>query len=431
MAGGDFTLQRLGRDLSLYLHADERFKTTRVDLFLSTLLRRGAHTRLALIGRLLERGTRRLPNLQRLNTFLDELFGANFSVEVEALGDHQLLHLGLEVVASRFLPKGEDVLVPGLAFLGEVLADPETEGGGFRRDYLRQEKQALAAYIRSLNNDKSAYAHRRCLELMCGDDPCGLPAHGDPADFRGITARRLLNSHRQLLATAPMAVFISGQPAPGIGKRLEHDLVSWERRPEGKAHPPPVPCPPLAGPRELFEPHEVSQGRLVLGYRTGISMADADYPALLLCNALLGGDAQSLLFRQVRESAGLCYHIGSQLESLCGLLFIEAGIEPRAYPQVRVEIDRQLAALQQSGFSANDLAVCRILLQRNLWAMDDNAEGLVRFHYQQSLAGIGLSRPEWHQRLESVQAADVARVAGRFQLDTAFFLYPEQGGWRP
>lgn len=431
MAGADFTLERLGRDLSLFIHADERFKTTRIDIFLSALLRPRAHTRMALIGRLLERGTRRLPGLQRLNAFLDGLYGANFGVEVEALGHHQFLHLGLEFVAAPFLPEGEDLLGPALGFLGEVLAEPETEAEGFRRDYLRQEKQALAAYIRGLNNDKSAVAHRRCLETMCGDDPCGLPAHGDPADFRGISAARLLSAHRQLLATAPIAVFVSGQPAAGVAAAIGRELIRWEREAPGATQAGVPPRPELAPSREVIEAHQVSQGRLVLGYRTGVSMADPDYPALLVCNAMLGGDAQSLLFRQVREVAGLCYHIGSQLEPLCGLLFVEAGIEASAYGRVLEEVDHQLERLRQMDFTAGDLVSCRRLLQRNLQALPDSPEGLVRFYFQQSLAGLCLGRGDWHQRLAAVDAADVARIASGLRLDTAFFLHPEGERGRP
>ncbi len=430
MAEAEFTHQELGPDVELFSHVDERFKTTRVDLFLSTPLRRGTHTRVALIGRLLERGTRRLSDLQRLNSFLDELYGANFAVEVEALGDYQLLHLCLEVVASRFLPGGEDLLPRGVSFLGEVLAEPVTEDRGFARPYLRQEKKALGAYIRSLANDKSAYAHRRCLEAMCGDDPCALPAHGDPADFGAIGGRNLLGTHLSLLEHSPIAVFLCGQPAAGFAEVVQQQLVRWARHPSASHTNGPTRVG-SAETRELFEAHEVSQGRLVLGYWTGVGMADEDYPALVLFNALFGGEAQSLLFRQVRELAGLCYQIGSHLEPLCGQLFVEAGIEPGAYSAVRDLVDHQLDALRQGAFAEADLRACRQLLQRNLWALDDSTDGLVRFLYQQRLAGLALPRQVWHQRLGAVDAQAVVRVAGKVRLDASFFLYPAQGGWRP
>ncbi|MBM3278473.1 MAG: insulinase family protein [Candidatus Handelsmanbacteria bacterium] len=428
MAGADFSRQELGPGVEFFVRADPRFKTIRVDLFLAAPLRPRAHTRLALIGRLLERGTRRLPDLRRLNGFLDELFGANFAVEVEALGHHQLLHLGLEVVAPPYLPGREDLLASGVSFLGEVLADPAAEDGGFRRDHLRQEKKALAAHIHSLANDKSAYAHRRCLEAMCGADPCALPAHGDPADFRGIDGRRLLADHQGLLATAPLALFMSGQPTPGA-EALVGGLVRWPRRPAQV--PPADPALPPPRDQELFEAHEVSQGRLVLGYRTGIGMGDPLYPALLLFNALFGGDAQSLLFRQVREAAGLCYHIGTHLEPLCGLLFVEAGIDPDAYGAVCAQIEAQHEALRQGEFAEADLSASRLLLQRHLETLDDSPEALIRFCYQQRLAGLDLPRSQWRERLDEVDAAAVAMAAALVRRDTSFFLYPAQGAWRP
>lgn len=430
MAEEDFALQGLDNAVEVYSFPAARFKSTRVDFFLSTPLRKKQHTRLALIGRLLERGTRRLPGLQQLNQFLDELYGAGFAVEVEALGDHQILHLGLEVVSSPFLPNGEDLLAQGVHFLGEVLADPESEGEGFKRLYLSQEKKALAYYIRSLANDKNTYAHRRCLEVMGEHDPCALPAYGDPADFRAISARNLMASHRTLLAQSRIALFFSGNFAPAALTGLGQELVCWKREPVSEVGQRVVPVIPGAV-RERFESHDLSQGRLVLGYRTGIAMADEDYPALVLFNALLGGDAQSRLFRHLREEAGLCYEIGSHLEPLCGLLFVEAGIEPDAYTEVCAQIEGQLALLRQGALNPGELDLSRQLLQRSLWALDDSCGGMVRFYYQQLLAGIWIGRSAWQQRFEEVDADALARVAAKVQLHTSFFLYPAHSGWRP
>ncbi len=428
MEAADFEQVGLEGGVELYIRRDRRFKSARVDLFLPTLLREKHNTRLALIGRLLERGTRSLPDLQSLNRFLDDLYGAGFGAEVELLGDFQILHLGLEVVAGRFLPGGEDLLERGARFLREALCQPFQEGEGFSRAYLRQEKSALALHIRSLFNDKTAYAQRRCLEEMCRGEPCALPAHGDARDFRGISARNLLGFHRRLLARGPIAVFATGQVDPEQWVGLCRELFDWERAPEAPARPSLSPAP--ATPREICETQEVSQARLVLGYRTGIALGHEDYPSLALFNALLGGDAQSRLFRRVREEAGLCYYIASHLEPLCGLLFIEAGIEGDAYARAREQIDAQVEALRQGEIAPGELERARGLLRRGLWTLDDSREGLVRFYYQQRLAGCWRSRRQVEHRLEGVSRQDVARAAGRVALDTAFFLCPAPGAPR-
>ena len=63
-----------------------------------------------------------------------------------------------------------------------------------------------------------------------------------------------------------------------------------------------------------------------------------DYPALVLLNLILGGDAPSRLFKHLREEEGLCYYIASHIEALSGLLFVTAGIEASAYPEVRDKV---------------------------------------------------------------------------------------------
>jgi predicted Zn-dependent peptidase len=419
--GEDFVHRRLGPGLDLHLHHTDRFKSTRVDILIPALLRRPDHTRLALIGRLLERGTRQLPDLRRLNRFLDRMYGAAFAADVEQVGDRQVIHLSLEVVDNRYLLEREDLLAQGLRFLVQVLRQPVQEGEGFARAYLQQEKKALRFFVANLANDKSAYAQRRCIEEMCPDEPYGLPAYGDPADLRGIDAVRLLRFHRRVLATHPIDVFISGRPDPEYLARLAAELFAWPRQPLERAwglHRGSAP----SAPRQVFEAHAVNQGRLVLGYRTGASVLE-DYPALLLFNAVWGGDTHSRLFRHVREASGLCYHVASQIEPMCGLLFVEAGVEHPDYQRVRREVHRQLDVVRRGRLAEAEVEAARRVMVQRLQALDDNRDGLLRFHYHHHLAGLRWSRHDLQARLEAVTRRDLRRVSEGVALDTVYFLH--------
>ena len=93
---GELTHLSLAAGVFLHLHRVSLYKTTRVDICFGEQLRRKRNTRLALISRLLERGTRTLPDLQSLNRFIDELYGAHFYTAVDRFGQYQFVHLCLE-----------------------------------------------------------------------------------------------------------------------------------------------------------------------------------------------------------------------------------------------------------------------------------------------------------------------------------------------
>lgn len=421
-AGDDFSSLSLAPGARLHLNPSSRFKSLRVDLFTSTRMRPGDCTRVALISRLLERGTRRYPDLARLGRAVDELDGALLGAEVDQLGDRQLLHLFLEVLDSRYASRqGRDLLGPGLRLLHELLSEPAEEGNGFRRDYLHQEKAALKHQIASLYNDKLAYAQRRCIEVMCGGEPFGLSSMGDPADLAAIRASGLRRFHRSLLATSPIDLFVSGRVDDDLPGRLER-FVDWERQPAPPEQTPVRPGRRRRRPRRVIESQEVSQGRLVLGFRTGIRLGDRCYAALSLFNLMWGGDTGSRLFRKVREQAGLCYYVGSHLEPLCGLLFVSAGVEEADLEPVLASVEAQRLDLAQGRMTTGELESAKSLLAGRLAALDDDRPGLARFCYRQQLGGASADRDRLRDDLAAVTKAEVAEAAISVTLDTVYFL---------
>ena len=54
---------------------------------------------------------------------------------------------------------------------------------------------------------------------------------------------------------------------------------------------------------------DVNQGKIVIGYRTGVAFEDDLYNALLIASDILGGGPNSKLFRNVREKESLAYYI--------------------------------------------------------------------------------------------------------------------------
>ena len=417
----DFSSLCLKKGISLHFHQTPIYKSTTVDIFIRELLQPKRNTRMALVGRVLERGTQRWPDMQSMNRCVDEMYGASYAVDVEQVGDQQLIHLSFEVIDDCFLPEDDDLLKRGFEFLHQILYHPVKEGKGIRRDFLKQEKKALKLRQDSIYSDKMAYAHRSCVATMCSNEAYGLSNLGDYRDFQGINCINLLGFHRNILAHNPIDVFISGRADPERLLDLCTDLFAGERQPLVNSwHVPPPKR--VEAPREFCEFQGISQGKLVQGYRTKINIVDPNFPALVLFNALFGGDAHSRLFRFIREEDGLCYFIESQLEPICGLLFVTAGIEKDDFSEVSHKIGAQLNKMRM-GVGADELERVRSLLLKRLIALQDDREGLVRFYLHSSIADLELSRDELRQGLEAVRCEDISNVARKVELDTIFFIY--------
>ncbi|MFC3107459.1 M16 family metallopeptidase [Undibacterium arcticum] len=99
---------------------------------------------------------------------------------------------------------------------------------------------------------------------------------------------------------------------------------------------------------------------------------DADYPALLVANYLIGGGAgmDSRLMQRIRQKDGLSYGVGSSLRAGSidrnGSFAIQAIAAPRNLAKVDTAVQEELARLLKDGFSAEELARAKsgILQQR-------------------------------------------------------------------
>ena len=412
--------------LRLHVRRSRRFKSVWIDLFLPRLLRPAAATRMALVGRLLERGTTRLPGIRLLNRHTDDLYGAVFSSQTEGMGPFQILHLHYEAVDGAYLPGHPDLLAPGLELLGQALRDPYLEMGAFPEARVEQEKESLRRSVEAMYADRTALAQRRCLEIMCAGEAYGLAAHGDPSELRGLTGADLVAELAELRASAALDLYICGDVDVDRAAPLAEAALGWPRPFVEETPPPPV-HPAGEGVRTVTDKDRVAQGRMMLGYRTDVTVGGAErsrYPALVLLDLVFGADQHSRLWRVVREESGMCYHIASYGEAMGGMLFVEAGVEAGDREAVGRLVRDQLRELAGAGPGGDELERSRALALNRLDGLDDARDRLVRFDYYRRLAGADTSRTRLRQALAGVDAPSVRAEAARLELETDYFLAP-------
>lgn len=414
----------IGGGLNAYWLPSDRYKTLRFDVVLRHQLRRLDNTRVALIGRLCERGTNTMPDMRSLNRYIDDLYGAYFSVEVAHIGDQQLIHLCLEVLDERFVePRAHgDMLRKAVDFLHRVLADPLLEGEGFKSSYLEQEKRALTLQTKSLYNDKVAYAQWRCAEEMGRGTAWGLSHLGTPDDLVDIGAADLWTFHQQLLANNPIDIFVSGYIERDLAVAMCGQIATRPR--EVVAFPAVSSAPTVDdGCRRLFEFQDIVQGKLVLGYDTGIGLRSEDYAAQVLFNLAWASDSQSNLFRRLREELGLCYYIDSHVDSLAGFVYTAAGIEADDYGRVLDEIATELSNMRNGGAAINDLENGKKMLKSRIVSILDDREALMRLRLRAIIAGKRCEPEELLEEIEALRSEQISSVAEKMKLRTVFFLH--------
>lgn len=414
----EFSSRALDGGSRLHTLSDPRFKEVFVQAGFRIPLGADAGV-VALCAATMLRGTRSCPDTTALARRGEELYGARVDASLTRSGENLGLLLSVSSVAGCRLP--DDPLPGALALLEEVLMDPPTSGN---TDILEEERAHHLNYLRSLRDDRGAWARHRALQVMCEGEPYQFDPQGDEEtvaaatqeDVEAVRGRMASNASLDILAAGDLDAEAMAQWAAGWTDRMgRSDLEALSE---------PVPVEPGAV-RTVEESVVAEQARLVLGYRkeAGGPLTLADRVAA----QVVGGGPTSKLFREVREKKSLAYSIYASGHRGKGLVMVEGGVSAESAEEACAEAQLQWTETADGRITEEELGDVRRAWIRGLNRAADRPAGLLARARMEAWVGTGASPAEEVAALETVTLDQVAEAAGGFTLDTVFRLVPEAG----
>ena len=402
----------------------DKFKTACLSLNLLTQLNRDTASLGALLPRVLRRGCRQYPDMEALSRELDRLYGTRLDSVVRKRGEVQCLGFYADFVDDAWLPEEERLLEQITGLMGQLLLQPFTRGGLLLQSYVENERGKLLDDIRSLINDKQAYANRRLTEQMCFGEDYAVAVLGSEETVGSIGYQKLTRYYRELLQTAPVELFYCGSAAPErVAAALSDALATLPRGEVNFDIGTDIRMNTVEETTRYFtESLDVTQGKLSMGFRLGDAMEDPDFPALRVFNAAFGGAVTSKLFENVREKLSLCYYASSALDLHKGVLLVASGIEFDKYDAALSEIFAQLRALQDGQLTDAELTAARKAVATDHRAIADSPAALESFTLSQNLLGLDYGPEEFAALAEMVTKEQVVRIAGQVTCDAVYFL---------
>lgn len=425
MKAGKTTAEKLAvrNGITFYRINSDKFKTARADLFFVDDLVKERASANALIPMIIKRGCAKYPGVKELESKLEELYGADIDGSVVKKGELQFIGFHMSHISDRYT-NGERLFDECCDLLMCMLENPMKEDGGFKKSLFTQERDNLVDYIRSRVNDKMRYSLTRCLEEMCEGEPFAIPGDGTEEGALLLSPQNTLEIYEQMVSSYPAYAYISGQVDD---KSIQRFIDGFLARDRGNVKKINTECvsKDVKQIKRLEEKMDVSQGKLCMGFRTHVSPVSEDYFPMVVYNGILGGDTHSKLFRNVREKASLAYYAQSVLEKYKGLMIIMSGIESANRAKAEEIILKQVEAMEQGDFSEEDIEAAKKSLETGMKSMQDSQSGIVDFFMSQHLTESGEDIDSMIEKLNSVTIDDVVRVAQKVQLDTIYFLKPD------
>lgn len=405
--------------IDLYVNQSEKFKTNLISVYIHQPLLRETITKNALIPMVLTKGCRSFPTARSIEKELMMLYGGKLENAVVKKGDLSSLYFSLEFAKDRFVP--EKIEQRAVSLLFDIIFRPNADC--FSDNIVKIEKKNLKEQIQNMIDNKRYYAKRRCAEIMCEGQPYALNEYGYIEDLNAIDGSQLNTRYQDVIRTAPIDIFISGEIDPAAIEKAIKERLSDRT---------PVPAQAVAvigdtndGVKKVTDTLNITQGKINLGYKTGVSpKSDALYQ-LMVYNSVLGSGVHSKLFNNVREKLSLCYYVASQIDRFKGIMFIDSGVEQKNFKAATDEIERQMEEIRIGNIADFELEASKKSLCNAVRSTADNDQLLSDFYMNGILAGQFVTVDEFMQKINAVTKEDVQKISQNIKLDTMYFM---QGG---
>ncbi|WRS28167.1 pitrilysin family protein [Oscillospiraceae bacterium MB08-C2-2] len=404
---------------------DPKFKFNRISVNFIVPLQKERASDFAVVPFILRKGFRECPDFTALNAKLCELYGASLEADVTKFGDLQLLEVSIQSIDNRFSLENEDIAGQCAELLASVVLDPKLSEEAFDPTDTQLEKEYVIDSIDALINDKRSYALAQCVQAMCKGQPNAIRRYGDRDQAEKITPQSAAAAYRDLLLESPVEILFLGSGSPTATEEIfTRRFAEIQRKPLSHT---PSPIPPKAGEvRHVEETMELSQSKLVMGFRTGGLSTPESLTAARVFAALFGGTPFSKLFLNVREKLSLCYYCAARFDIATQILMVDSGVEKQNVEKAKAEILVQLAAMQNGEITDQELANTKLLLKNGITTTTDSLSSIEGWYLSQILRGQSDTPAEDAAQIDAVTIGQVVEIAKGVTLDTIYFLTGEE-----
>ncbi len=399
---------------------ESRFKTMRISVTAFLPLDKLTAANNALMSQVLTRSCNKYPDFTVLSRKLSSLYGASLTSSFRKMGDVQALTFSVSGLDDRYALEGDVISKELSNLLCDVLFDPLLNELEFDKGECEQERRQLVDMIDSEFNEKRVYANQKAVSIMCANEAYGVARYGSKESVLSATPADLYSSWQNMLKTARFEIVYVGDSDSSVAydvfkerfAQITREPVSIDTKVVQKA----------GEVKTANEDMELSQSKMILGFRTGVAEPDEETMAARVMCALLGGTAHSKLFCNVREKLSLCYYCSSSYIRSKGIMFVESGVERENIEKAKNAILGEIKAMQDGDITDEELKATKLSMSNAFYSSCDTVGGISNYYMSQMLDRNVLSPQEAVELVDAVTKEDAIACAKKLTLDTVFTL---------
>ncbi len=213
----------------------------------------------------------------------------------------------ISTVYSKYIEK--DNLYENILLLKDIILNPLASNNEFSMKYFDIVKKELENETKTIPEEPRLYANIRLLDLL-NDNGNILSGFSDLKILDKVDTKNLYRSYLELIKNSKIDIFISGniKNIDEIVNFIKDNFVFNNKTVKLKE------AMIIHHKKDLIkkcEKKNSQQSKLAVGYKTYDLTDYENHCVSFVFDNLLGGSANSLLMRYIREEKSLCYYISS------------------------------------------------------------------------------------------------------------------------
>ena len=350
-----------------------------------------------------------------------DLYDAITNVNVKSDGNRTSLILSVSCLDNKY--SSDTLFKEVVEFFHEIIYNPNVTDNAFDNESFEAVKLNVNSNLETIIEDKSRYSRLRLFEILNENKKEYVsPVNKEYKEIiESATRSSLYDFYNKVINNCKLDIVILGNIDFDETEKIVKEYFNNSSRKDFSIEPN-VYYDKRKKILTRFETDKSQQAKLNIACNVDKDLSKYEKEVVMqVYNLILGGFANSLFFKNIREKHSLCYYISSNFYYYENILYIRSGISKNNYDKVIELIKKEMKRVKDGKFSESLLEEAKETYASILKSTMDYPSSLINNYYDNKIDNISLFTDRFEE-VKKVSMDDVKKLANKIDMNTIYLF---------
>ena len=399
----------------------DNFKTTRVEARFIIDMDKKEVPLLELLSGLLIYTSKKYNTRKDFINKCKDLYDLSISSSIKEDGKRTSLNISMSFLDDKY--SYDNLFEDSIKFLKEVIYNPNVKDDAFDEESYKAVNINITSELETIKEDKGGYSKLRLFEIISEDEKDFISRVGK--EYKEIidnaNSKTIYEFYKKVIDNSMLNIIVFGNIDFDKTEKIIKDNFNDINNKSFEVNPNRY-YKPYKKVLTRFESDKSSQAKLNIACFLDDKITPYEKEVIIpVYNLILGGFANSVFFKNIREKHSLCYYIISNFSYYDNLFFIRSGINKDNYDKVISLVKKDIKNVAEGKISESLVEEAKETYISSLKSTMDYPALIVNNFYDNKIDNISL----FEDRIENIKKVtleDVKKVAKKVKID-AIYLF--------